>query len=330
MKEFTSQFTQIRDHLAGAQKVLIVAHQKPDGDTLGASLAIAHYLEHHDTPHVCFCIDKVPGHFAFMPDVHKFTDDQDELRRHDFDVICIVDSGDLSYAGVEGLLPELTDDKTVLINIDHHPTNTRFGHCNVVHDGASSTAEMVYHFLDILRHPISPAIATCLLTGILTDTGMFSNLATTPSSLDAASKLMGHGARINDIMRHTMRNLSLTNLQLWGRALSRLKEDPKTGIVSTAITYADFEELGVTDRSTEGVANFLNHLGNAKMVIVYKEYEKGKIKASLRTTHPDVDVSTYAQRFGGGGHKKASGYAIDGELRETPTGWEVVAPKATP
>ncbi|MFA6909007.1 MAG: DHH family phosphoesterase [Patescibacteria group bacterium] len=326
MTEFNHIFQTIRDHLHGAAHVVIIAHQKPDGDALGSSLALSHYLESIQKPHTCFCIDEVPFHLAFLPTSEKFTANTEHPALQEADVICVLDSGDLSYAGIEQIIQSriANGKKLLIINIDHHPTNTRYGNLNLVHEQASSTSEMIFHFLDAVRHPMTHETATCLLTGILTDTGMFSNLATTPSSLEAASRLMAYGAKIKDITQHTVRNMSLVNLQLWGRALSRLKENPETGVVTTVITRKDFDELGIASEQTEGIANFLNNLGHARMVMVLKEAEPGKIKASLRTTHPDVDVSKFAQTFGGGGHKKAAGFTVDGKLKETTKGWEVV------
>lgn len=324
MIEFASQFQDIKSRIEDANNILIISHQKPDGDALGSSLALSHYLDHLEKKHTCYCIHKVPQNFSFLPSVNKFTDDHENVRKNKYDLICILDSGDLHYAGVEELLDELNAHKPTIINIDHHPTNTRFGHLNLVHEQASSASEIIFRFLDFHRHQISQETATCLLTGIMTDTGIFSNLATTSSSLEAASRLLGYGARLRQIMLNTMRNMSLMDLQLWGRVLSRLKEDAETGIVSTAITREDFEEFGIKEEAAEGIANFLNNLGTAKVVMVFKEFEKGKIKASLRTTHPDVDVSLLAKTFGGGGHKKAAGFSIEGSLLETKNGWEVV------
>ncbi|MFC1687891.1 bifunctional oligoribonuclease/PAP phosphatase NrnA [Patescibacteria group bacterium] len=324
MREFASQFQDIKSRIEDAKNILIISHQKPDGDALGSSLALSHYLDHLEKEHTCFCVHKVPQNFSFLPSADKFTDNHNDIRKNKYDLICVLDSGDLHYAGVEELLDALNEHKPIIINIDHHPTNTHFGHLNLVHDQASSASEIIFRFLDFHRHQISQETATCLLTGIMTDTGIFSNLATTSSSLEAASRLLGYGARLRQIMLNTMRNMTLVDLQLWGRVLSRLKEDAETGIVSTAVTREDFEEFGIKEEATEGIANFLNNLGTAKVVMVLKEYEKGKIKASLRTTHPDVDVSALAKTFGGGGHKKAAGFSVEGSLLEKENSWEVV------
>ena len=323
MKEFSRQFEEIKEHIDRANSILIISHQKPDGDTLGAALGLSHFLDSLGKQHTCFCIHKVPQHFGYLPKIETFTSDHEWIKRHHYDLVCVLDSGDLVYAGVEDLIKDLQVHKPIIINIDHHPTNTRFGHTNLVHEQASSTSEIIFHFLDYHRHPISQEVATCLLTGIITDTGIFSNLATTSSSLEAAAKLLGYGARLKNIMLYTMRNTPLTHLQLWGKALSRLKENPETGIVTTAITVKDFEELGIEDEATEGIANFLNTLRKTKMVMVFKESEKGKIKVSLRTTDPYINVATLAKAFGGGGHKKAAGFSIEASLIETENGWDI-------
>ena len=119
-------------------------------------------------------------------------------------------------------------------------------------------------------------------------------------------------------------NQSIGMLKLWGRAFSRLTKSKFTNIVMTVITQKDFEECEVENDSAEGVANFLNNLHGAKAVLVLKEQKNGIIKGSLRTTQDGVDVSGFARIFGGGGHKKAAGFSINGKIIETPTGWRIV------
>ena len=201
--------------------------------------------------------------------------------------------------------------------------NINFGHVNLVHGEASSTSEIIYHFFDFHDIPINKEIATCLLTGIMTDTGNFSNLATTPSSLEIAGRLLNYGGRIRQISDNTIKNKSLSNLQLWGRALARLKKDEKTGLVTTVLTKKDYQELGLDENNTEGIANFLNNIEDAKTIIVFREKDDGTIKASLRTTHPNVDVSELAKKYGGGGHKKAAGFSLKGKIKDTKEGWKV-------
>lgn len=323
MKEHYPTFLKIKEKIDSAKHILALAHQNPDGDGLGALLALGIYLRSQNTPHVLFCLDPVPDYFQFLPNVETITSDDTHLSEKEFDLIIVLDSGDLEYAGVHEHFRKLKG-LPIVINIDHHYSNTYFGHINLVHPTASSTSEIIYHFLDYFRFTIDKEAATCLLTGILTDTGSFSNLATTPTSLEVASRLLASGARIRQITENTLKNKSLQQLQLWGRALSRLKRNEKTGVVSTVITQKDFDELGIDDNGTEGIANFLNNVEEAKAIIVLREKEGGIIKASLRTTHPDIDVSELAKKLGGGGHKKAAGFSVKGKIVETKDGWRVV------
>lgn len=331
MHEFRDQFEQVKAAVDHGGHILVIAHQRPDGDCLGALLAFSHYLAKTGKGHICFCADPVPGHFTYLPRSEHVVSDHEHVLSLPIDRIVVLDSGDLAYAGVEELVKRLKGDRRqVVINIDHHPTNDRYGDVNLVHPHASSTSEILYHFFDHHRVPIDKDMATCLLTGILTDTGSFSNLATTPASLEIAGKLLAKGARLKHITQFTLRNQTLPSLKLWGRALSRLREDPTTGVVSTAIKKGDFSELGVDEENTNGIANFLNNLEDAKVVAVYREEDGGKVKVSLRTTRADVDVAKLAKQHGGGGHKKAAGFTVNGKLQEGERGWQVVEPTGKP
>lgn len=323
MIEFYPIFQKIKEAINKANEVIVVAHQNPDGDALGSLLGMSHYLTLNNTPHTLFCLSPVPEYLKFLPDIEKIVSDEKVLTEKHHDLVIILDSGDLEYAGIDQHFRQLKG-LPVVINIDHHPTNQHYGHINLVHAKASSTSEIIYHFLDYFRHPINKNVATQLLTGILTDTGSFSNLSTTPSSMEVASRLMAYGARVKEITTNTLQNKSLSQLQLWGRALSRLKQDPKTDIITTVLTKDDFKELGMSDESGEGISNFLNIVEKARAIMVLREKSDGTIKGSLRTTRPDVDVAKIAKFFGGGGHKKAAGFTIKGKLKETATGWKIV------
>ncbi len=329
MTEFKHLFQKIKDEIEQAESIIAIAHQNPDGDAIGSLLGLGHYLEQTDTEHTLFCRTPIPDYLKFLSHVEKITSDDKHLLSRAHDLIIVLDSGDLEHAGVADHFRRLKGIPKV-INIDHHPTNQHYGHINLVHPLASSTAEIIFHFLDYHRHPISKEVATQLLTGILTDTGSFSNLATTSSSMEVSSRLLAYGARVREITQHTFHNKSLTQLQLWGRALSRLKRDDESGIVTTLLTTKDFDELGIDEESSEGIANFLNNVEEAKAIMVLKEKSDGTIKGSLRTTQPDVDVSRIAKFFGGGGHKKAAGFTIKGTLQETDKGWKIIPSNKSP
>ncbi|MBU1148933.1 DHH family phosphoesterase [Patescibacteria group bacterium] len=318
---------EIYDNFVKAKNILIVIHQNPDGDAIGSGLSLASYFKGKDWPHTIFSLDAPSKQFDFLPDIEVINSKQDVFVYTDFDLVAILDSGDLRYAGVEELINKIPGSRPLLINIDHHHTNQLFGDLNLVDPAASSTAEILFNFFDDLRIDINQNMATNLLTGILMDTGTFSNPATTIDSLSSSAKLLIQGGKLPQIISHAVKNKELATLKLWGKALSRLKKNNKTGFVTTAITQKDMEECQTNEEATEGVSNFLNNLSDTKAVIVFRELGDGMIKGSLRTTDDLIDVSEIATMFGGGGHKKAAGFTVKGKLEETVDGWQV---KQTP
>jgi len=212
----------------------------------------------------------------------------------------------------------------ITVNFDHHHTNTGYGDINIVDRQAAATCAMVYEWLTSAGWPIDRQVATCLLTGILTDTGTFSNPATNDTALKAAADLLARGANASRALRQVIGNRTLTELKLWGRAFERLHDYPDLGLVVTVITQKDLAEFDASEDMLEGVANFLNDLEGYRAVLVLKEKPDGTVKGSLRTTRDDVDVAAVAKLFGGGGHKKAAGFSVPGKLVETEQGWKIV------
>lgn len=324
MDKFKTTLEKIHEELKDSRHTLLLSHQNPDGDAAGSSLALAHFLCVNKLAFTLFNVDRPGPHFGFMPGSHAFTNDPAVWKKAEFDLLVVLDSSDLKHTGAEEeIKAQRHSFKT--INIDHHFTNDNYGDINLVLPDASSASEIVFHLLDHKR-AITKEIATCLLTGIMTDTGGFQNSATTPGAIEVSSRLMNKGANIKQVAKYALDQKPVNTLKLWGRALERLKINEKNKIISTVITKKDLEECNATEEAMEGVANFLNELDQAKdgVVMVLSEREKGKVKGSLRTTNGLIDVSKLAKILGGGGHKKASGFTVDGQLREGPDGWEII------
>lgn len=316
-------YQKIIQTMSQAQRILTVSHRKPDGDTIGSALALAHYAERLGKPYHCFCIDSPASYLQFLPKARELGPHTEVWSRPDIDVIIVVDAGDLKYAGVDQYIANLPQHYT-LINIDHHVTNTGYGHINLVDSSASSACEIVYRLLNSVR-AIDRNIATCLLTGLITDTGSFSNLATTASAIDTASQLLAKGANLPQISKQALQYRPYNTLKLWGRALERLHEDPKTGMIVTAVTLEDIHECNADEEAVSGISNFLNGLeqANTHAVLVLTQSQPDLIKGSLRTTNPLIDVTEFAKLYGGGGHKKAAGFTLKGNLAVTPNGYVI-------
>lgn len=306
-----------------AEHIMLVMHRSPDGDTAGAALALSNYLDEIGKDHTCFCADPLSDSFRYLPGYHRVTDGAHHWHPEhaQFDVVVVLDSGDPGRAGIDAHIEGLNHD-VVIVNIDHHKTNTRFGHHNLVLPDASSTCEMVHDLLHTVDG-LSKNVSTCLMTGLITDTGHFLNGATTATSIGAASNLLSRGVNMRSITNRMMNNRPINQLRLWGRALERLTTT-KYGIAYTALTRKDMQECGVTADAIEGIANFLNSLddsGDIHTILVLTEREPGVVKGSFRTTNPLIDVSSIATLLGGGGHAKAAGFSVSGSLVEENGRW---------
>lgn len=312
----------ILHQLLNSRHVLLVCHRGPDGDTLGSALALAQYLDNNGISSTVFCVDTPPPYLQYLPKSYLVGPHHTAWQDPSVDTIVVVDTSDPNHAGITDYLrhiKETRSDEVTTITIDHHATNQGYGDINYIESEASSACELVYN---ILRdaNGITHDIATCLLTGIITDTGSFSNLATTASAIHAASDLVSQGANVPVIQKNALHHRPYNTLKLWGRALERLHEDHRTGMIVTVITQDDVLECNADGEAISGISNFLNGLRDAadKGILVLSQSRPGVIKGSLRTTSPLIDVSEFAKLYGGGGHKKAAGFSIEGTLNYSP------------
>jgi phosphoesterase RecJ-like protein len=231
-----------------------------------------------------------------------------------------LDAGDLGHAGVGEYLGE--SDRARIINIDHHVVNAEYGAVNLVESRASSTSEIIYRLVKSFGIRFSPEAATSFLTGIITDTSFFVNAATSTEAMAAAGEMLQAGAEYNKIHRRLFKNKSLMAIGLWGKAFLRLSYNTEYGIATTAIKLSDYEG-SEGEEAMEGITNYLCATLKVPVILALREVAGGKVKGSLRTV-TDIDVSALAKAFGGGGHKKAAGFTVDGRLEETEEGWQIV------
>jgi len=312
-------FEKLKQTITAADTIAVVCHQRPDADALGALGACVKHLRSLGKEAYGYCLDEIPSTLYFLPyldDVKHEIDDCFETAS----LYLVIDSSDLRITGVPA---SALAGKPVAV-IDHHVSNIGYGSLNVVQHRASATAQIVYEYFSFINYSIDKASATCLLAGIYTDTDAFSNLATTPASLSAASELLKLGGNLREITANTMQNKSIASLKLWGRALERLRLDKEKGIAVTVIKQDDVAECQARPEDMEGVANLLNHLADVKMAMVLREQTDGTVKGSLRTTNELIDVSKVATLLGGGGHAKAAGFTVAGRIVETEQGWKIV------
>jgi phosphoesterase RecJ-like protein len=305
-------------------KILIMIHENPDGDTLAAASAIFQVLEKMQKTAEMVCKDDIPRPFLFLPETRKIKKD---FLFGDFDIILAIDCGDIRRTGFDLRLKNFARKKSkFLINIDHHPKNDlhKIANLNLVDYGASSTSEIIWEMLQRVNIEIDKNIATALLTGLYTDTGGFKHSNTSKKTLEIASELLKHGARIKLITRNVSLNKTVPAMKLWGVALTRLHRNSKLKIISSVITREDLKKCQASYEDIAGVVNLINTIPDSKAAILFFETPENTIRASIRTEASSVDVSRLAAIFGGGGHKKAAGFTIDGRFEIQKNNWKIV------
>lgn len=310
--------------IESSEKILLMIHENPDGDTLAAASAAFLALEKLGKKPAMVCKDPVPKPFLFLP---KMGEIKPDFLFGDFDVILVLDCGDIRRTGFDERLKNFAKEKRkTLVNIDHHPKNDlwKIANLNLVDFEVSSTSEIIWDLLKKMRIEINKDIATALFTGLYTDTGGFKHSNTTSQTLRIAAELMRYGARIKLVNRNVSLNKTIAAMKLWGVALSRLHRHEVLKISSSVITKKDLENCGATYEDIAGVVNLINTIPDSKAAILFFETPDKKIRASIRTEDDKVDVSRLAQIFGGGGHKKASGFTIDGSFSFEGNDWKIV------
>jgi len=308
--------SQIINTINASAYPLIVSHEKPDGDTLGAGLAMSQFLTRSGKKYKYFCPEEPADYFSYLPNIEKIINNPQELDWANHDLIIVIDCASLLRTGLADNLLKIKG-KIPLINIDHHQSNDYYAQHNLVMPKASSTSEIIYKIFELNNIEIDKYMATALLTGILTDTMNFTNAITTKESLEIASKLLNFGARLNQIVSNLNQNKNLSILKLWGKVFSQLEFNEQHNFVYTIISEEDLIAHQMSaDEARDGLANFLSFLQNINFILVLTEQADKTIKGSLRTMANDIDVSRIAGIFGGGGHKKAAGFKIS----QLPTG----------
>lgn len=311
--------TLIANKLKLARRVLIGTHEHPDGDALGSTLALAHVLKELGKEVVTYIPDEAPDFFAFLPGFRWLTTTRAPV--FEFDCVVLLDYTQLYRTHLE---QEVSIHPNTIC-IDHHYDNPKEAKVNLVVPRAAATAQILFEFFEAQHWPIGKDTATCLLTGIFTDTGSFMHDSTTPEILAVAARLMGKGARLSHIAHETYQRKGLPALQVWGRALSRIMVSKETGAAVAVITHQDLQECHATLDDLSGVVNMLNTLPDTQYAMLLVEYTPGKVKGSLRSEpHKGVDVSKVAKRLGGGGHKLASGFEVAGHLVQKDGVWRVI------
>lgn len=303
-------YSQINQLLLRSDRILIIGHQRPDEDTLGACLGFYAYLKSMGKTAKVFTVDPAPSYLQFMPAIDEVVNSLSVFSEQ-WDAYLFIDCGSISNTR---LPQELFDGKTI-INIDHHISNNAYGLLNLIDTQASSACEIAYNFFCAVGYPMDKSLATNLLAGILGDTSGFMHSTTKSDTVKIASELIKVGIKIHQIFNYVVRNKTIEGLRLWGEVLSRLKINKELNIAYTYIFDEDFKNHRVKEDELDGLANFLNAIVDVNATALFR-ISPSRVKSSWRTKREDIDLSAFCAIFGGGGHKKASGFTVNWQVIE--------------
>jgi len=304
-----------------SHKILFISHNRPDGDTLAASCALIDLADELGKEFTAFCIDKPNQQFEFLPWIEKFQTEVCDFSS--YDLIVILDCGSIERTGLVKEIKNRNKKQTV-IEFDHHLKVDDYTNISLKVSDAASTTEVLYDFFKFNNFKINKNRATCILTGISTDTGNFIYPSTSEKTISIASRMISYGAKLPMILDKTWRNKNIEIMKLWGLAINNLKINKKYNFAYTVLTHKEIEESGVSSEELEGVSGFLSNLKDVKALLFLTEIEPGFIKGSLRTAKHGINLSVLANKLGGGGHTKAAGYRVNGEIKTVDGGWKIM------
>lgn len=282
---------------------IIVSHVIPDGDAIGSILAMTLALEKVGKKVYPVIKDKLPEKYSFLPGSERISNNLPEKC----DVAICLDCGDEERLGLKDDVKTIAD---IIVNIDHHKSNSFFGNFNFVDPQASSVGEILYFFIIEF---IDIDIANCIYTSIITDTGSIGYSNTNSTCLNVLAKLIEIGVKPDLIRRKVFDTRSLESLKLLKLTLDTLEVLNDGKIACLYITDNIMKKSNAKDEDTDGLINYARDLKGVEVALLFKEREDNTVKVGLRSNEW-VDVSIIAESFGGGGHARASGCTLKADL----------------
>mgnify|MGYP001574580215 FL=1 len=320
MSHLRSHFRSAKELIDRSNKIILIVDERLDGDTLGSTLGWYFVLTALGKSVRIWSSKEVNHLWDYIPGTSKIETDFSLITTWKPDLGIVSDSSD----GV--FLQAIIKTKIwPLISFDHHSKNPGYANLNLIDQSAASTADVVWTFLKWANYEIPTLAAQALLTGIFTDTNIFSSPNTTSRAVEAGTHLISLGANPKTIVQRAFMNKSLASLKLWGTALERLFPDPVLGGIATALTLADFNRLTATPEDGHAISNFLNQMLSEEydLVTVYQEQPNFLIKGSSRSRQTDV-AKLVSEHYGGGGHPLAAGFTItNAKLIQVGNLWKV-------
>ena len=294
---------EVLNQIEKRQNFILTSHARPDGDAVGSALACAQILRSMGKQACVVLSDGVPGIYGPLPFTDGVLRAAEQVPQAEAAIILECDS--VQRTRLTGL------ERHYLINIDHHATARPFADVNWIDPDACATAEMIFRLAREVGVKISPEVATCLYTAVLTDTGSFCFQGTTERTFALAQELVRCGADPVRIAHNVYFSTQLSKMRLLGAALSGLQRDGTLAWMH--VDRATMQRCQASEEDCEGLVNYALAIQGIEVALFFREQPDGRFRVSLRSKGM-VNVAAVAEAFGGGGHECASGCAVEGPL----------------
>jgi len=296
---------QIQEAILQSQNPLVLSHERPDGDAIGSLIAMGLVLKKIGKRPYMAMVDGIPSRFHFL----SGSDEVEKKLPESYDLLIVLDCSDMDRIGFD--LEKKPD-----INIDHHPTNEKFGVINYVEHKAAATTELLYKLFQDMDVPFDVEISDALMLGLITDTIGFRTPSVRPELFRAVADLLEKGAHLTDIYERALNQHSFVGAQYWGRGLGHLER--QGDMLWTELSLDDRKAIGYPSNDDADLINLLTTIESPKIVLIFVEQAGEKVKVSWRSKL-GYNVAKVATSFGGGGHEQAAGAIVPGSLNEVKT-----------
>lgn len=301
-------FKEAKEILDKSEKIYIVAHKNPDGDAIGSCFALYFALKKLGKD-VKVIMPKYSDSFDFLPEIKTAVS---SALEESYDLLIAVDS---SSSERLAMTEEDFNKAKQVIMLDHHEETCPYGDFRYIDPTRPAAAEIIYNFIEYLNVEIDKNIATYIYTGLMTDTGSFNYESTKPSTLYIASKLLETGIDFAYICKRLNDTIKEAKLKLIAKTIDNMEVMFDGKLRYSYVDYDTIEKLGLDDEDAEGMTNYLRKVEGTEIAVYVRGKSDNTAKVSLRSGGR-VDVSEIAIKFGGGGHKRAAGYTMFGDIEE--------------
>ena len=306
MKSYPKIIDRIIEVIRENETFCIVGHIRPDGDCIGSQLGLAIALRNEGKKVTIWNEDSIPQKYKFLDPEGLL-----EKPKHGKQFDCVIATDCASYQRL-GKAGECILDRKILINIDHHESNPRYGDVNWVSPREPSCGELIFRLLKVARWPITKPVADLLFTAISTDTGSFQYPTTRPGTFHTGAELVTRGANLATICHEVYQSYPVSRAKLLRHVYSKFRLADNDRIAWFWLKQADFNRTGADSDDTEGLIDHIRAIEPVVVACVFEELEPELTRISLRSKNPAVNVNEIAAQFGGGGHPAAAGARIPG------------------